>query len=199
MTTIEKMERELRLAHDAFIAIKHWPDSPEKLEKFADRQIKHIDKTLTAYEAEKDLLAKTQNYHQHGAVAPSCVGCPTAEAEIASGEFVRVRLDRIHRLYPPDIVDMVPYLRGDEYSPTLSELTGNNESEQGKYTRVITGKLNPIRLAIMFHEIYERLAPDYGYETKEETKVFKSYTPNGKLMIAVCGEVKKHLTGEGEL
>lgn len=41
-------------------------------------------------------------------------------------------------------------------------------------------------LAVLFHNTYERLAPEYGYETREETKQFNPDTPNGKLMIAVC-------------
>mgnify|MGYP001572067736 CR=1 FL=1 len=43
-----------------------------------------------------------------------------------------------------------------------------------------------IELAILFHETYERLAPQYGYETRPETRVFDPTTPNGMLMLAVC-------------
>lgn len=41
-------------------------------------------------------------------------------------------------------------------------------------------------LAILFHDTYERLAPDFGYETRPDTKQFDPTTPNGRLMIAVC-------------
>lgn len=41
-------------------------------------------------------------------------------------------------------------------------------------------------LAKVFHEAYERLAPEFGYETR----VFDPNTVNGKLMLA---EVRKHL------
>jgi hypothetical protein len=51
--------------------------------------------------------------------------------------------------------------------------------------------MNAIKLATLFHELYEQYAPEYGYETKNETKVFKAYTPNGKLMIRVCREIQK--------
>lgn len=44
-------------------------------------------------------------------------------------------------------------------------------------------------LARQFHEIYERLAPFFGYETRTETRAFDPTTPNGRLMIAVCGEI----------
>ena len=47
------------------------------------KQLKRISKVLTDYQAEKSLLEKTQDWHRHGMVAPSCVGCPTAEAVIA--------------------------------------------------------------------------------------------------------------------
>lgn len=39
------------------------------------------------------------------------------------------------------------------------------------------------------HRIYERLAPKYGYETRPDTKEFNPDSPNGKLMIAVYGEI----------
>ena len=52
--------------------------------------------------------------------------------------------------------------------------------------------ISAIKLAVLFHDTYERLAPKYGYETKSETKIFKAHTPNGKLMIAVCGELKSY-------
>lgn len=45
------------------------------------------------------------------------------------------------------------------------------------------------RMARMFHNTYERLAPDHGYETREETRTFDPNTPNGKLMIATCMEL----------
>jgi hypothetical protein len=46
-----------------------------------------------------------------------------------------------------------------------------------------------IKLACWFHELYEEHAPEYGYETRPETRVFNATTPNGKLMIAVCREI----------
>lgn len=41
-------------------------------------------------------------------------------------------------------------------------------------------------LARRFHDLYEKLAPSFGYETREDTRTFDPSTPNGKLMIAVC-------------
>lgn len=51
-------------------------------------------------------------------------------------------------------------------------------------------------LARKFHDTYERLAPDYGYETRDDTKEFDPTSPNGQLMIAVCGEVAGQLEAE---
>ena len=49
------------------------------------------------------------------------------------------------------------------------------------------------KLARLFHDTYERLAPKYGYETRKETRQFDPNTPNGKLMIAVTDEIEKNL------
>jgi hypothetical protein len=56
--------------------------------------------------------------------------------------------------------------------------------------------MTPEYLAIMFHDIYERLAPNYGYETRKDTKKFNKDSPNGKLMVAVCKEVLEALEYE---
>lgn len=58
------------------------------------------------------------------------------------------------------------------------------------------GPLNPstpLDLAKLFHETYERLAPSFGYQTRPETRQFKPDSPNGRLMIAVCEEILRHL------
>jgi len=41
-------------------------------------------------------------------------------------------------------------------------------------------------LARKFHDLYEELAPSFGYETRQDTREFDPTTPNGRLMIAVC-------------
>ena len=46
------------------------------------------------------------------------------------------------------------------------------------------------QLARRFHETYERLAPQFGYKTRKETREFDPRSPNGKLMIAVCAEIE---------
>ena len=49
--------------------------------------------------------------------------------------------------------------------------------------------MNGKQLAKLFHDTYERLAHDYGYETRKDTKQFDENTPNGKLMIATCSDI----------
>jgi hypothetical protein len=50
---------------------------------------------------------------------------------------------------------------------------------------------NPEELARAFHETYERLAPEFGYETRRESAVPWEEVPenNKNLMIAVCEEL----------
>lgn len=54
------------------------------------------------------------------------------------------------------------------------------------------------KLARFFHETYERLAPEYGYETREASAVSWESVPknNKSLMIATASEVIKYLDGE---
>jgi hypothetical protein len=53
--------------------------------------------------------------------------------------------------------------------------------------------MTPRELANLFHETYERLAPGFGYQTRPETRQFDPESPNGRLMIAVCGEILQTL------
>ena len=60
-------------------------------------------------------------------------------------------------------------------------------------------------LAKKFHETYERLAPDFGYKTREASAVPWKDVPeaNKSLMIAVCAELESNhatlLANVGEL
>lgn len=44
-------------------------------------------------------------------------------------------------------------------------------------------------LAELFHTAYERLAPEYGYETRPDTRTFDPTSKNGRLMIATARTV----------
>lgn len=57
-------------------------------------------------------------------------------------------------------------------------------SEQPSTARTIEEQL-----ARKFHDTYEKLAPDFGYETRPDTKQFDPTTANGRLMVAVCKEL----------
>jgi hypothetical protein len=48
---------------------------------------------------------------------------------------------------------------------------------------------DPLTLAQLFHATYERLAPEYGYETRPDTKDFDPESKNGRLMVRVCAEI----------
>jgi hypothetical protein len=52
-------------------------------------------------------------------------------------------------------------------------------------------RLEAEKIARLFHDTYERLAPEYNYTTKKDTRVFDPESNNGKLMIAVAGEVEQ--------
>jgi hypothetical protein len=51
--------------------------------------------------------------------------------------------------------------------------------------------MTPEQLAHLFHDTYEHLAPQFGYETRKESAKRWSEVPdqNKQLMIAVCGEI----------
>lgn len=49
--------------------------------------------------------------------------------------------------------------------------------------------LAPLGLALLFHSEYEALAPQFGYETRTETRAFDAGSPNGRLMVAVCASI----------
>jgi len=55
--------------------------------------------------------------------------------------------------------------------------------------------MNPEEMAQVFHEAYERLAPNFSYKTREASAVPWEDVPenNKQLMIAVCAEVIKKL------
>ena len=46
-----------------------------------------------------------------------------------------------------------------------------------------------VEVAILFHDTYERLAPSFGYKTRDDTKQFDPESKNWRLMVATCGVV----------
>ena len=59
-------------------------------------------------------------------------------------------------------------------------ITGSRESDAERWAR-------------LFHDTYETLAPEYGYETRPETREFDPTSSNGRLMMAVCANVVAEL------
>jgi hypothetical protein len=55
--------------------------------------------------------------------------------------------------------------------------------------------MTPQQLAQLFHETYERLAPDFGYRTRTESaKPWEDVPPYNKaLMVATCAEILQQL------
>ena len=48
---------------------------------------------------------------------------------------------------------------------------------------------DPEIMARLFHDTYEKLAPQFGYETRVDTREFDKNSVNGALMVAVCREI----------
>ena len=49
-----------------------------------------------------------------------------------------------------------------------------------------------------FHDTYEKLASEYTYETREDTKVFDINSSNGKLMYATVNEIVSPILKENQ-
>jgi hypothetical protein len=53
--------------------------------------------------------------------------------------------------------------------------------------------VDDLKLAQEFHDLYEKLAPSFGYETRTDTKAFDPLSRNGRLMMAVCANIGNKL------
>jgi hypothetical protein len=51
-------------------------------------------------------------------------------------------------------------------------------------------------IAQFLHETYERLAHDFGYMTRFDTRVFDPASNNGRLMVEVCKRLREYLAIE---
>ena len=90
---------------------------------------------------------------------------------------------------------------------SLNELEGhfwNNETHTGSIEEELRKgnapeiSSSPLALAKFMHDTYEKLAPQFGYETRPDTKQFDPESPNGKLMQAVCEKVLKRIEEEDD-
>jgi hypothetical protein len=97
-------------------------------------------------------------------------------------EFIRYSLIKFSPDYPPMYGEFTNWLLDPaRFAGLVAEFV---EEEKG---------MNAIKLAIRFHELYEKYAPEYGYETRAESRVFDASSPNGRLMIRVCRDIQKDL------
>jgi hypothetical protein len=101
--------------------------------------------------------------------------------------------------------DLGPYDRSPESCPYCAAIrveavlrafpAGSGPQQDGE-------RLTPEALAQRFHETYERLAPEFGYETRTPSAKPWNEVPeqNRNLMIAVCREILRSggPTPEGE-
>lgn len=86
----------------------------------------------------------------------------------------------------------MPYGEGDpdliaEWEEHIADLQAQLTAAEARAQAAVTA--TPTELAMLFNETYERLAPEFGYTTREETREFDPGSPNGRLMIAVCDEL----------
>src|SRR5690606_35492577 len=81
-------------------------------------------------------------------------------------------------------------------SPT-SLATTHDRSRPMADTDETTARDRAIETARLFHDTYERLAPQYGYRTREASAKPWDEVPenNRELMIATCAEVLRTLAG----
>lgn len=88
-----------------------------------------------------------------------------------------------------DCYEMTPLLLGAACE-AVSDAVPSNEKAVGSPPAAISDE----QIARAFHEAYERLAPEYGYTTRPETREFKADSANGYLMVAVVQSVRALLS-----
>ena len=71
----------------------------------------------------------------------------------------------------------------------LTERLPEDSNVEVERLRAALDPAHAAEVAMLFHDTYERLAPTFGYETREETRQFDPTSPNGALMIAVAASV----------
>jgi hypothetical protein len=79
-----------------------------------------------------------------------------------------------------------PALQGREY---IDLGVQTNNAIEGLEAAIKAAQPEPMsdeQLARRFHEIYERLAPQFGYVTRQNTRKFDPTSANGRLMMATC-------------
>lgn len=73
----------------------------------------------------------------------------------------------------------------------ILEIAYGSQQQLQKYKENKFIEIAPLDLAMHFHNTYEKLAPSFGYKTREDTKQFDINSNNGQLMVAVCETILK--------
>jgi len=73
--------------------------------------------------------------------------------------------------------------------PQASRSPFEHERDAGDDMTARVKAMEPLDLAVMFHNAYEELAPQFGYETRPETRAFDPESKNGRLMVATCARI----------
>jgi NTP pyrophosphatase (non-canonical NTP hydrolase) len=83
------------------------------------------------------------------------------------------------------------------FGPVYSEAAAAARADKTPTGHENTSLSRPwMDVARFFHDAYERMAPQFGYETRPDTKAFDPDSANGQLMQAVCREVVTPLIAE---
>jgi hypothetical protein len=90
---------------------------------------------------------------------------------------------------------MIEFSVGQHLDQALAELRLAATGDTAMHQASDTGDDDAESLARFFHETYERLAPDFSYETRKASAVPWEQVPdnNRRLMIAVAAAVLDHL------
>ncbi len=99
------------------------------------------------------------------------------------------------RFYVEVTAELVPDGIGYVVSNAGISVEGEETVSGRKTHRVVPLTESAESLAQLFHETYEKLAPEHGYETREASAVAWELVPENykSLMIAVAGEILKKI------
>lgn len=87
--------------------------------------------------------------------------------------------------------------RRDDLERAITRLTQERDAAVQEAGKMREALRDPIAVAESFHEHYERLAPDFGYATRDASAVPWDDVPvdNKRLMVATASEVLAELRG----
>ncbi len=130
---------------------------------------------------------------QSGPIASMDEGWSLARGLIAREQSVNVEFWRYGDgvFHWTNALTLPIFFRGEK--DVLSDSEREQQIALVKDETVVEQETTPEEVARFFHETYERLAPDYSYQTRKASAVPWEQVPenNKRLMIAVSAEVLK--------